>query len=73
MKKESYTSAVWLSWISLFFFFTTVGFEKKNLLPSNVDTRSVSCAVQEKKGGGSGTSMENEKKNKVKNASNMYD
>lgn len=26
-----------------------------------------------KKGGGSGTSMENEKKKKVKNASNMYD
>lgn len=26
-----------------------------------------------KGGGGSGTSMENEKKNKVKNASNMYD
>lgn len=49
-----------------FFFFTTVGFEKKNLLPSNVDTRSVSCAVQEKKGGGSGTSMENEKKKQSK-------
>lgn len=72
MKKESYTSAVWLSWISLFFFYNG-WLWKKNLLPSNVDTRSVSCAVQEKKGGGSGTSMENEKKNKVKNASNMYD
>lgn len=51
MKKESYTSAVWLSWISLFFFFYNGWLWKKNLLPSNVDTRSVSCAVQEKKGG----------------------
>lgn len=52
---------------SLYFFFFYNGWLwKKNLLPSNVDTRSVSCAVQEKKGGGSGTSMENEKKKQSK-------
>lgn len=74
MKKESYTSAVWLSWISLFFFFYNGWLWKKNLLPSNVDTRSVSCAVQEKKGGGGPEPpWKMKKKNKVKNASNMYD
>lgn len=52
---------------SLYFFFFYNGWLwKKNLLPSNVDTRSVSCAVQEKKRGGSGTSMENEKKKQSK-------
>lgn len=73
MKKESYTSAVWLSWISLFFFFYNGWLWKKNLLPSNVDTRSVSCAVQEKKGGGPEPPWKMKKKKKVKNASNMYD
>lgn len=70
MKKESYTSAVWLSWISLFFFLQRLAL-KKNLLPSNVDTRS--CAVQEKKGGVRNLHGKWKKKNKVKNASNMYD
>lgn len=42
-----------LTFLNLFIFFFYNGWLwKKNLLPSNVDTRSVSCAVQEKKGGG---------------------
>lgn len=65
MKKESYTSAVWLSWISLFFFLQRLALKKKTCYLVMLILVQYHARFR-KKGGGSGTSMENEKKKQSK-------
>lgn len=56
-----------------FFFFTTVGFEKKTCYLVMLILGQYHARFRKKRGGGPEPPWKMKKKNKVKNASNMYD